>query len=80
MNQKDAALLPDDIPALEAEMDRLGDELAATEQRILYFMAAEDPCAGIYYPREIHELKQSKLRLQTEKEFCRKKIARLKLD
>lgn len=70
--------VPDNIPELEEQLIILEAELAATKDQLAATLAAENPQAGIYYPAEIHNLKQHKLRLQVEKDFRLKRIARLK--
>lgn len=70
--------VPDNIPELEEQLVILEKELAATRDQLAATLAAENPELGVYWPAEIHNLKQHKLRLQVEKDFRLKRIARLK--
>lgn len=70
--------VPDNIPELEEQLVLLEQELVSAKNQLAATLAAENPELGIYYPIEIHNLKQHKLRLQVEKDFRLKRIARLK--
>lgn len=69
-----------DIPALEAEIARIESEETECLNKLNSTLASENPAAGIFFAQEIHALKQDKLRLNVEKEFCRKRIARLQFE
>jgi hypothetical protein len=67
------------IAALEAEMAGLvaeRDQVAADVRRL---RADEDPATGRYHAKAIFEAQQKKLALDTDIEFRRKKINRLRL-
>ena len=49
------------------------------DDEIRELLAAENPSAGIFHAAEIFRLQQSKLRLEVEMEFRRKKINRIRL-
>ena len=72
-------LLPDNIPDLEAEIVRIEAEEAVCRQELTRYSNLENPLTKTFYPQEIHQLRQDKLRLHVEKEFCQKKINRIKL-
>ncbi len=69
-----------DIPDLEKEIRLIEQEERACLSELSSFLARENPAEGIFFAGEIHTLKQNKLRLNVEKEFCRKRIARLKFE
>jgi len=69
-----------DIPELEAEIFRIEGEEDICLNNLNHTLASEDPVAGKFFAAEIHKLKQDKLRLHVEKEFCRKRIARLQFE
>ncbi len=71
--------LPDNIPELEAEIVRIERVEALCRQELTRYLGSENPQSKTFYPQEIHQLRQDKLRLHVEKEFCRKKINRIKL-
>ena len=69
-----------DIPGLEKEINRIEAEEAVCQAGLAGLLKREDPRRGIFFAQEIHAMKQEKLRLHVEKEFCRKRIARLKFE
>ena len=70
----DGELLNDqDLAALEAEMERLGQEKKQCEQMIQELRLKEDPGQGIFYAREIFDRQQEKLRIQVEIDLRRAK-------
>lgn len=68
------------VPELESEIARIEEEERDCLDRLNQTLAKEDPAAGIFFAQEIHAMKQDKLRLHVEKEFCRKRICRLKFE
>lgn len=77
--EQEEKLLPDTIPELEIEIIRIEAEESLCAEELAKFLAAEDPAGGVFFAQEIHNLRHDKLRLHVEKEFCRKKIARIRL-
>ena len=68
------------ISDLEKEIGRIEDEEQACLMELRSLLARENPSEGIFFAKEIHTLKQDRLRLNVEKEFCRKRIARLRFE
>ena len=68
------------IAELESEIARIAEEERNCLDRLSETLAKEDPAAGIFFAQESHAMKQYKLRLHVEKEFCRKRICRLKFE
>jgi len=64
---------------LSEEAEVLKAQKADMEARIRVLRDSEDFEAGVYHAGEIFELQQNKLRLETELEFIRKKINRIRL-
>ena len=80
MNQSvEEKSLPDSIPELEAEIARIEAEEELCSKNLTHYLELENYDSKVFYPQEIHQLRQDKLRLHVEKEFCRKKINRIKL-
>ena len=80
MNQNaEEKSLPNSIPELEAEIVRIEKEEEECKHNLARYLELEDPVSKTFYPQEIHQLRQNKLRLHVEKEFCRKKINRINL-
>jgi hypothetical protein len=69
----------DAIARLSEEGEVLKAQKADLEARIRVLRDSEDFEAGVYHAGEIFELQQNKLRLETELEFIRKKINRIRL-
>ena len=69
-----------DVPDLEREIERIEAEETACQAELADLLAREDASLGLFFAQEIHALKQDKLRLHVEKEFCRKRIARLRFE
>lgn len=67
------------VARCEAEMAGFAAERDACVKRCRELLAAEDPAAGVFHAAEIFRLQQSKLRLEVEMEFRRKKINRIRL-
>jgi len=67
------------IAQAQAEMDAFAAERDACVKLCRELLAAEDPSAGVFHAAEIFRLQQSKLRLEVEMEFKRKKINRIRL-
>jgi len=67
------------IARAEAEMAAFAAERDASVTRCQELLNAEDPATGVFHAAEIYRLKQSKLRLEVEMEFRRKKINRIRL-
>lgn len=66
-----------ELKALDMEINRLSQQKQNDEQRLKKLIAEEDPASGLVFAQEIHQLQLNKLRLETELEFCRKKMNRL---
>ncbi|MBQ4133330.1 MAG: hypothetical protein IJD04_06320 [Desulfovibrionaceae bacterium] len=69
-----------DISALEQEIARIEQEEKNCLAELNELLVRENAAQGIFFAQEIHALKQDKLRLNVEKEFCRKRIARLRFE
>lgn len=67
------------IARCEAELAAFTQERDDCVKRCRELLAAEDPAAGVFHAAEIFRLQQSKLRLEVEMEFRRKKINRIRL-
>lgn len=67
------------IARCEAELAAFLQERDDCVKRCRELLAAEDPAAGVFHAAEIFRLQQSKLRLEVEMEFRRKKINRIRL-
>ncbi|MFZ5811996.1 MAG: hypothetical protein ACOY4F_08150 [Thermodesulfobacteriota bacterium] len=67
------------IAAAEAEMAGFAAEKKAVEERIRDLRSREDFKNGVYFPKEIFEAQQDKLRLETEILFRQNAIKRLRL-
>lgn len=67
------------IAAAEAELAGFAAEKKAAEERIRELRAREDFKNGVYFPKEIFEAQQDKLRLETEMLFRQNTIKRLRL-
>lgn len=67
------------VAAAEAEMAGFAAEKKAVEERIRDLRSREDFKRGIYFPKEIFEAQQDKLRLETEILFRQNTIKRLRL-
>jgi hypothetical protein len=67
------------IARLSEEAEVLKAQKAELEAKIRVLRDSEDFEAGVYHAGEIFELQQNKLRLETELEFIRKKINRIRL-
>ncbi|MDQ7830286.1 MAG: hypothetical protein RDU30_01010 [Desulfovibrionaceae bacterium] len=67
------------IAAAEAEMTAFAAEKKAVEERIRELRAREDFKNGVYFPGEIFEAQQDKLRLETEILIRQNAIKRLRL-
>jgi predicted nucleic acid-binding Zn-ribbon protein len=67
------------IAAAEAEMADFAAEKKAVEERIRDLRSREDFKNGVYFPKEIFEAQQDKLRLETEILFRQNAIRRLRL-
>ena len=68
------------IADLELEIGLIEQEEKACQAELADLLAREDAAAGQFFAQEIHSLKQDRLRLNVEKEFCRKRIARLRFE
>lgn len=71
--------LPEDIPSLEAEIAELTAELERVQTVTKELIAAEDFKNGVFHHKEIHEMKQEKLRLEVDIKFRSNKINRINL-
>ncbi|MEF3697765.1 hypothetical protein [Desulfolutivibrio sp.] len=67
------------IAAAEAELAGFAAEKKAVEERIRELRAREDLKNGIYFPKEIFEAQQDKLRLETEMLLRQNAVKRLRL-
>ncbi len=67
------------IAAAEADMAAFAAEKKAVEDRIRELRAREDFTNGVYFPKEIFEAQQDKLRLETEILLRQNTIKRLRL-
>lgn len=67
------------IAGAQAEMEAFMAEKKAVEERIRDLRAREDLKRGIYFPKEIFEAQQDKLRLETEILLRQNTIRRLRL-
>lgn len=70
--------LPEDIPALEAQMDVLTQAISDCEQQLRRLIASEKPEQGITFAQEIHAARQQKLALGVSKELRRVRINRIR--
>lgn len=78
-NLPDDASLPDDIPALEAQIAEIEQARADCEATLRRLVESEDLANGVYFAQEIHEARQLKLQLQVQKELRRVRINRIRL-
>lgn len=58
----------------------LEDRCRACRDKIQTCMQGEDPKNGIHFSREIHDLRQEKLRLDVEKDLLQKRLRRDQLE
>lgn len=65
------------IEELTAESERLRREQQRVDDEVKRLMAEEDIPAGKTYAREIHDLRQDKMRLEVEILFLQQKMRRL---
>jgi hypothetical protein len=65
---------------LEAEITAFSKERTECEAKARELLLQEDPSKGIFFPQEIFQLKQDKLRLETEILFRKNKLARMRFE
>jgi len=70
--------IEEEISATEQELLALQEELARAQAKIRQLMESEDPVQGIFFPQEIHEARQEKLRLVFDIQFRQGRIRRLR--
>ncbi|WP_152512812.1 hypothetical protein [Desulfovibrio sp. X2] len=68
----------EEIARLEAEIADFERDAAACEAEARRLLAEEDPAAGIFHARAIHEARLAKMRLFTEAQFRRVRVNRLR--
>lgn len=72
--------LPETMTGIESASEQIEKAQAQCVATIRDLMGREDPANGIAFPAEIHQLRQWKNMLETQKEFCRVRVRRLRLE
>ncbi len=70
--------LEEEISAVEQELLVLREDHARAQAKVRSLMDSEDPVQGIFFPQEIYEARQEKVRLDFEIQFRTGKINRLR--
>lgn len=76
----DDASLPNDVPGLEAEIAVAEKAMAVCREKIKSLIAAEDPAAGLFHAKAIHELKQRLMMLRYQKDLRAARLGRLRME
>ena len=68
------------IERLTAEILSLQEEFSSKKSELSALQSREDVSKGIFFPAEIHTMKQECLRLATEVEFRQKRLRRIQIE
>lgn len=79
MSQLNDASLPNSIEGFKQELEIIEAEQAAVVAELQKLMQAEDPSNGVYFAKEIHELRQTKVKLQFQHQLRVARINRMNL-
>lgn len=72
--------LSETVTGIKPQIEEIEKTQAQCVKTIRELMAMEDPVNGIAFPAEIHQLRQWKNMLETQKEFCRVRLRRLQME
>ncbi len=72
--------LPETISELEAQIALLDEERKNCADTIRELMAREDPQKGVFFPAEIHALRQQRNILESHRQFRAARVNRLRFE